>query len=175
MTRFGRTGSFPLLAVLGVLCLVIASELLSWTPTAPPPSPAVAAIGGRSAPGDVSKSPGRRDAWLQQTLERPLFSSARRPSEVGMKGLPRLAGIVLDGSRRVAIFAGPSGGRPVIAQAGSHVGAYEVLAITDIGVTIAGPDGTTLIKPVFDPDRQAASALPTASPIHPPRTVREAD
>jgi hypothetical protein len=173
MTRFGRTGSFPLLAVLAALCVVIASEILRWTPTAPPPSPAVAAIGGGNAPGDVSKSPGRRDAWLQETLERPLFSSARRPSEAGMKGLPRLAGIVLDGSRRVAIFAGPSGGRPVLAQAGSHVGAYEVLAITDVGVTVAGPDGTTLIKPVFDSDRQADSALPSASPIRQPRPVRE--
>lgn len=170
MTSFGRTGSIPLLAATAALCLVIALEILGWRQTAPSHVPATAAIGGHSAPDDASRSPGRRDAWLQEIVARPLFNSNRRPVEVGMRGLPRLTGIVLAGSHRIAIFAGPPDDHPIVAQTGGHIGAYEVHAITEVGVTIAGPEGTILIKPVFDVSRPSASTLPAAS-LQPAKTL----
>ena len=77
-----------------------------------------------------------------------------------MRGLPRLTEIVLTGSLQIAIFAGAQDGHPIIAQAGGHIGAYEVHAITEAGVTISGPEGTSLIKPIFDAGRPSASTVP---------------
>jgi hypothetical protein len=170
MTRFGRTGLTPLLAASAALCFVIALEIFGWRQTVPSHVPVAAAIGGHSASDDASGSPGRRDAWLREIVARPLFSSNRRPVEVGMRGLPRLTGIVLTGSLQIAIFAGAQDGHPIIAQAGGHIGAYEVHAITEAGVTISGPEGTSLIRPVFDAGRPSGSTLPAASP-QPARTV----
>jgi hypothetical protein len=170
MTRFRQTRSIALLAASAALCLVIALEIFGWRQSAPSQGPTAGAIAGHGAPDDAARSAGRRDAWLQESLARPLFSFNRRPVEVGMRGLPRLTGIVLAGSYRIAIFAGPSDEHPIIAQAGGHVGAYEVHAITEAGVTVAGPEGTTLIKPVFDVGRASASTLPAAS-LQPARTV----
>jgi hypothetical protein len=165
MTRFGRTGSIRLLAALVALCLVIALEIFSWRQTAPLYVSSAAAVNaGHNAPGDASGAPVRRDAWLQESLARPLFNSNRRPVEGGMRGLPRLEGIVLAGPRQVAIFAGRSGDHPIIVEAGGNVGAYQVLAISGGGVTVAGPEGRTLIKPVFDVGRPSTLSAETPQP-----------
>ena len=103
-------------------------------------------------------SSGRRDGWLKDILARPLFSPGRRPVDGGIRGLPRLTGIVVAGSQRIAIFAGPSGSHPIVAPAGTQVGAFRVLTVADTGVIIAGPNGTTLIRPAFD------AAVPPALP-----------
>jgi hypothetical protein len=159
MTGFGRIGSIPLLAALVALCGVIALETVIWRQAAPLyASPGAATIAGDSAPNDTSGVPRRRNAWLREILARPLFDPNRYAAEAGTRGLPRLAGIVLAGPQRVAIFAAAAGEHPIVVAAGGHVGAYEVLAVTDAGVTIAGPEGTTLIKPVFDAGRPSASS-----------------
>jgi hypothetical protein len=96
----------------------------------------------------------RLNAWRDQILLRPLFTPGRRPAEVAVQsvsGLSRLTGIILTGTRRVAIFAAPSGGPPIIVEEGARVGAYEVRQIADTSVTVAGPDGVTVIRPIFDP------------------------
>jgi hypothetical protein len=64
--------------------------------------------------------------------------------------LPRLAGIMVTGSRRTAIFAAPPGGRPVVADEGARIGVYDVKAISESGVTVVGPEGTTVLRPMFD-------------------------
>jgi hypothetical protein len=168
MTGFGRAGSLPWLAAVAALGLLIAGEVFAWRQVGPLHVPAAASMGRQSAPDDATRSPGRHAAWLREILARPLFSANRRPAEGGMRGLPRLTGTVLAGPERLAIFAG--GDHPIVARVGGHVGAYEVSAITELGVTVSGPDGTTLIKPAFDPGRPAASTPPATAP-QPARTA----
>jgi hypothetical protein len=96
----------------------------------------------------------RLNAWRDQILSRPLFTPGRRPAEAAVQsvsGLSRLTGIILTGTRRVAIFAAPSGGPPIIVEEGARVGAYEVRQIADNSVTVAGPEGVAVIRPIFDP------------------------
>lgn len=165
MTGFGRSVSILLLAAFVALCGVIALETFSWRQAAPLyASPAGATIAGDNAPNDTAGAPGQQTAWLRQILARPLFDPNRHAADVGTRGLPRLAGIVLAGPQRVAIFAAAAGDRPIIVAAGGHVGAYQVLAVTDAGVTIAGPEGTTLIKPVFEAGRASTAAAETPLP-----------
>jgi hypothetical protein len=93
-------------------------------------------------------------AWRDQILSRPLFTPGRRPTEIAVQsvsGLSRLTGIILTGTRRVAIFAAQSGGPPIIVEEGARLGAYEVRQIADTSVTIAGPEGVRVIRPIFDP------------------------
>ena len=156
------------LAVLSAaLCVVIAGELSSHPPDAGPV--ARSATGGVSPqPPQPLEPPNRRSVWLDQILARPLFSPDRRPVEVGgVSGLPRLTGIVVAGSQRVAIFAGPANQHPIVAEAGTRVGAFEVQTIGDSGVTVVGPEGTSLLRPIFDPVKP--SALPMAPPSQPNR------
>jgi hypothetical protein len=107
---------------------------------------------------------------LSMILARPVFSPDRKPIAVGAKGvagLPRLTGIVVSGSGKIAIFAAPSGGRPVIAEEGAHIDSYEVRAIRDTGVTITGPNGTKMLTPIFD-TAQPPSSKPVGSvPLKP--------
>jgi hypothetical protein len=153
------------LAALAALCLVITLEILGWRGTAQFDVPSTDAVtAGRNVPDDASGAPGGRDAWLHEILARPLFNYSRRPVDAGVRGLPRLSGIVLAGSRQVAIFAGRSGEHPIIVEAGGHVGAYEVIGITGGGVTVAGPDGKTVIKPVFDAGRPSTSSAESPPP-----------
>ena len=88
--------------------------------------------------------------WARQD-RRPAASGARSVS-----GLPRLSGIIVAGGRKVAIFAAP--GKPIVAEEGLRLGAYEVTAISDSGVTVAGPEGTTVLRPLFDPAQPAVVA-----------------
>jgi len=112
--------------------------------------------------------PNRVTAWRDEILSRPLFNRDRRPAEraaQSVSGLSRLTGIIFTGTRRVAIFAGQSGGHPIVAEEGSHVGAYDVRAISDSSVTVAGPEGTTVIRPIFGATPPAGpSALTAARP-----------
>jgi general secretion pathway protein N len=106
------------------------------------------------APAAQAEPSERRVDWLNTILARPLFSPNRRPAASGSRsvgGLPRLAGIVVTGSRKAAIFAAPpGGGRPVVADEGMRLGAYDVKAISEAGVTVVGPEGTTVLRPIFD-------------------------
>jgi hypothetical protein len=144
------------------LCLVIGLEVADWRQGAASPAmvrlkvdqPPIAA----TAPG----VPNQHAAWLTEIMARPLFNPDRHPVDIGMRGLPRLTGIIVSGTQRIAIFAGPAAGRPLVAQAGAHVGAYEVRAVADEGVTVVGPEGISMIRPVFD-TRQPARSEPRAA------------
>jgi hypothetical protein len=72
------------------------------------PRPTNDAVPGANAALD------RRAAWVQTILARPLFSPNRRPGPAAASAagnappsLPRIAGILVDGSRRRVIFAAP--------------------------------------------------------------------
>jgi hypothetical protein len=128
----------------------------------PPPALFAAPIGVPHVGSHDVGSPTRDDVerGLSTILARPVFSPDRKPIVIGTKGiagLPRLTGIVVSGSSKIAIFAGPAGGRPVIAEERSHIDSYEVKAISDMGVTIAGPNGTRMLTPIFDATLQPAS------------------
>ncbi|HQT77823.1 MAG TPA: hypothetical protein PLD10_12285 [Rhodopila sp.] len=97
-------------------------------------------------------------AWVADILSRPLFSPDRRPMETaaGVVGLSRLTGIIVDGTRRIAIFAAGPGGKPVTVEVGSRIARYDVRAISHAGVTLFGPDGRFVIHPAFDVTRPYA-------------------
>ncbi|HEY1413365.1 MAG TPA: hypothetical protein VGF36_14560 [Rhodopila sp.] len=108
--------------------------------------------GGSAAPqlSDV-------DGKLNEILARPVFSPGRRPTGTGshsVPGLARLTGIVVTGSRKMAIFAGQAGGKPIVVEEGAHINAYELKAISESNVTVLGPEGTTVMTPIFDPSPQ---------------------
>ena len=112
------------------------------------------------------------DARVGEVLARPVFSPDRRPVATGTRsaaGLTRLTGIVITGSRKVAIFAAQAGGRPVVAEEGSHISAYELKAISDTGVTVVGPTGTMVMAPLFDPTPPPAPKRPLPAPAQPPK------
>ncbi len=151
MTLVGSTGLGLLAIALGA---AIALELVDHrggtadTSAARPPNTLPVATG----------SPHGHDANVGAILARPVFSPDRRPLGAGTQtaaGLSRLTGIVITQSRKLAIFAAPSGEQPLIAEEGAHINAYEVMAITASGVTVAGPGGTTVVTPVFDPSPPA--------------------
>jgi hypothetical protein len=158
-----------LLALGAVLCAGVGLELSAWSQDSGPPLP-VAPISTERPAAAVPAGPANQHiGWLNEILARPLFSPDRHPVNVGMRGLPRLTGIVVAGSERTAIFAGPANGRPVTAQAGARVGAYEVRSVADDGVIVAGPEGISMIRPAFDTSRPVLTetrpaGLPPAKP-----------
>jgi hypothetical protein len=124
---------------------------------------------GLTAPTGAAVLQTSLNTWRDEILSRPLFSPGRRPAVVAaqsMTGLSRLTGIIHTGTRKVAIFAAPSGGAPIIVEEGAHVGAYEVRQIGDTNVTVAGPEGVTVIRPIFDPTPPAKPKV-TPTPAAP--------
>jgi hypothetical protein len=168
-----RGGVASLAAVALGLSGMIGIEILSWQSASEDAAlvrpvraaPSGAPIGAPAARGEPSES---RDERLGIILARPLFSPDRRPAASGARsvsGLPRLAGIVVTGSRKVAIFAAPSGGKPVVADEGGRLGAYDVRAINEDGVTVVGPEGALVLRPIFDP----APPAPVRKTVQPAR------
>lgn len=153
-----------------LLCGTIAFEIAGPRP-APPLQPARIAGPVRDVQMGVAQPPGQQDAWLSDILARPLFSPDRKPIGSGnVRGLPRLTGIVVSGSRRVALFAAAPGERPVVREAGTRIGAYEIKVVDDAGVTVSGPGGTTVLRPLFDPSPPSPVARTAPSPRpEPPR------
>ncbi|MEA2745364.1 MAG: hypothetical protein QOG25_3735 [Acetobacteraceae bacterium] len=158
------------LMVLGlVLSATIAFEIAD--PQSPPSfRPAGPAAPVSDAQPDATQLPDEHGAWLNEVLGRPLFSPSRRPVGSGdVRGLPRLTGIIVSGSRRIAIFAAASGDQPIVREAGMRIGVYEVKTIDDAGVTVVGPRGTSIIRPLFDTAAPAPKRPPPPVRPEPPR------
>lgn len=177
--EFGVARPLVLAAILCVLAGGIAFEIQgSGTgATAQSPVPRESGVVPTVQVGGVGMADSLR-SWRDQILSRPLFSPDRRPVEAAVQsvsGLPRLTGMILTDSRKVAIFASPSGGRSIVAEEGSRVGVYEVRTITNTSVTVAGPDGMTVLKPNFDPAPVANPRVPPPAPApRPPAPGRPA-
>ena len=150
------------------LCLVIGLEVADWRQGAASPAIVRLKVDQPPVAATARGVPDQHVAWLTEIMARPLFNPDRHPVDIGMLGLPRLTGIIVAGTQRVAIFAGPADGRPLVAQAGAHVGAYEVRSVADEGVTVVGPEGITMIRPVFA-TRQAARTEPRAATLSSPK------
>ena len=160
MTNVGRALPIGLFLVFALLCTAIGFEI-----TDPAPDPQFIPVAGTVAPPRINTPAmdglsDQHDTWFREILARPLFSPDRKPPASvahSVAGLPRLTGIVVSGSRRIAIFASNAGGRPVVVEAGSRIGAYDVRDIADGGVTVVGPEGTTVVRPIFDPSAPVAA------------------
>jgi hypothetical protein len=101
-------------------------------------------------------------------LARPLFSTDRRPKAAPSTGgeptdeLPRLAGIMIDGPQKHAIFQPSGDAKPITAVVGDQVAGWRVQQITVASVTLDGPGGTRTLEPKADP-----SLVPPAAPSAP--------
>ena len=143
--------------VAAALAGVVALEVVAWQQPETVVLPGRATTAAAAARPEVVDGAGQQNDRLNEILSRPLFNPDRRPAAAGVRGLPRLTGIVVNGSQHVAIFAGASGDHPIVAEAGAHVGAYAVRDIGDSVVTVIGPGGAaTTIRPAFDDSRPAA-------------------
>jgi len=78
--------------------------------------------------------------------------------------LPRLSGVLLSGGNRSVIFAAPDGGRPTVVAEGGQVAGYTVQSIEPGRVTLAGPDGTRVLRPSFDPRAPIPNTTVGAAP-----------
>lgn len=170
MMRIGRGLPIGLSAVAAGLCAVIGLEVSGWRQDAGSPAAEPPRVARHPVAAAAPVEPDQHAAWLNEILARPLFSPTRHSVEVGVRGLPRLTGIIVAGSQRMAIFAGPSDGHPIIAQTGTHIGAYEVQTVAGDGVTVAGPTGISMIRPAFDASRPASPG-PRAGTSFPARPV----
>ncbi len=106
-------------------------------------------------------------------LARPVFGPDRRPDRAeaasalaaAPAGLPRLTGILLNGTDRRAIFAPDSrAGRAqsAVLTVGGQIGVYQVVAISRASVTLAGPDGRSMVQPSFS-DRPPTAPIAALS------------
>jgi hypothetical protein len=155
-------------AAAAVLAGIVGFELVPDQAAAPvvadarPAKPAAPAAAAKAAAPD-------HDDMVETLLARPLFSPSRRPdraaapAEAGKHDAdaPRLAGILIDGPGKRAIFALPSGDSQVFVEEGGEVEGWSVDEITPASVTLTGPEGSRKLEPSFDPNAKPAEpAMP---------------
>lgn len=162
------SGGLGALALTLVLTLVLEQQMLGPEPAAP-----IAPLRQPSPGATASDAAPRADfspQWVSTILNRPLFSTTRRPprgaaaSGTAGAGLPRLSGVMVSGSQTRAIFAGAAGAKAVIAGEGARVGAYVVQSIGAGQVTLVGPDGPLVVRPAFDAAARSAALPVPAGP-----------
>jgi hypothetical protein len=123
------------------------------------------------AAGPALPDAARIDAWRQTVLARPLFSPSRHPDATPDLSAPRprLAGIVVSGGRRRAIFMLREDGPGQVVDVGQAVGPWRVIAIGDTSVRVRGDDGEQTLRPDRDrgtddrPDGPSSTG-PTGTP-----------
>ena len=162
--RDAALGSLGLLSL--ALLVVIAMEAIE---TPAPAATAAAPVAASALPAtevdDTASS-------LPIILARPLFALDRRPSASGSTvgavsdDMPRLSGILIDQSRRRAIFQPSGDAKPVSLAEGEQVAGWQIQKIAVDGVTLTGPKGTETLLPKPDP-ALAAAAADNPSPIAP--------
>ena len=151
-----------------LLTALVAIAAFELSPAARPvrgPSPLPAA----PPPATLSAAPGAEPvaAYTDQILARPLFTQGRRPAAaaaapVAQDKPPRLSGILVAGGDRRAIFE--AGEKPVVGVVGTQIGAYRILAITPLQVTLQGPGGILAMDLTYGA-KAAVAAAPTAPSI----------
>jgi hypothetical protein len=92
---------------------------------------------------------------ISASLARPLFSPNRRPAEIAQSTNTdlddkRLAGIVIESERRLAIFA-VSGAKPLTVGEGDSIDGWRVESITPSEISLVGAAGTRTMQPKMDP------------------------
>ena len=152
-----------LLAASTLFAGVIALELQPSGSEEPPVTVPV----GSPEPPPPRPEPPRIDGLIATAKERPLFSVTRRPAE---KASPsnaadpdlsdvRLAGIIVEPERHIAIFA-VSGAKPLVRFEGEEVKEWRLDSISSNEVSLSGPGGVRTLAP--KPDPQIVRQLPAA-------------
>lgn len=165
---------------------IVISELLTAVETNPsmfaatPRASNNFAIAQRPPPADLAAA----------NLARPLFSPTRRPPDVASSSPSdpeltdkRLAGIVLEPDRRLAIFA-VNGAKPLTVTEGDNVNGWRIETITAEQISLRGPGGTRTLRTKMDtspvvprpqlparPQAPARSAPPDAATAQTPVAV----
>lgn len=160
MTRL----ALPALAALasGLAAVLVLESTAEPPGDAPPAAIAIPAL--RERP-DIRPD---RAAAVATALARPLFDPDRRPhapdGSAAQPGLPRLAGVLVAGEQRVALLVLPGSEATLALREGGHAGNFTVTRIAAGAVTLTGPDGPVVMRPVFGRSTLAppASAAPQA-------------
>ena len=170
--------SRPAALALGATVLTLAGvlhwQLQDGTP-AEPPSPPEAEMHTDAA---VPPAAADRPAQAAKITGRPLFEPSRRPpADVPaaapvpiVRTVPRVTGVLVSATDRSAIFSAPGAGAATVAREGGRVGEYTVQRIAAGQVTLMGPDGPLMLRPIFDKNRPPppAPAPAAALPLPPP-------
>ena len=160
-----------ILTALAAVCLafLVVYELRPVPVGSSDPASGAAATAG-PASGSAGIVSADRAGSTDTLLSRPLFSQTRHPgAEAGPVAadaapstpLPRMTGIMIDGTHRSAMFAGPAGGKSITVAEGGRVGAFTVESIGPQQVVVLGPEGQRIVHTSFD----ATLPVPVASPF----------
>lgn len=156
--RLVRRLALPGLTI--VLGSVLAAELLARPAEDGPFSRPVVPIG--KAATNVTER--LADRWARAVLARPLFSADRRPETVATDQttvFTRLAGIIISGGSRSAIFAA-DGEKPEVVSEGGEIAGYRLLHISYDSVELVGSTGKLTLHPNF-----VGAAAPGFASMHP--------
>jgi hypothetical protein len=154
--------------ILGATALVLAG-VLRWqvqdevAAEVPPAPPAESHADGIAPPAVVD-----RPAQVAKVTGRPLFEPGRRPSMDAPAAVPapvarivpRVTGVLVSATDRSAIFDSAGTGAATVAREGGRVGEYTVQRIAAGQVTLMGPDGPLMLRPVFDKNRPPPPPTP---------------
>lgn len=120
----------------------------------------------------TAAAPDRSGHWASTILAHPLFNPSRHSpvaaatGGAASNGLPRLSGIMISPTGRLAIFS-PAGGKPIIAVEGSHIGRYTIHSITPDHITIEGPGGLRIVRTAFGASQRGTTNNHAAEPAAP--------
>jgi hypothetical protein len=99
---------------------------------------------------NVSAPPSSLSTLRDMMLSRPLFDPTRRPPAAPAQvpaapmEIPRLSGIMVTPTEKIAVFS-PATGAPIVVNQNSRFGPFTVLAISGDSVTIKTPSGVSVL------------------------------
>ena len=159
-----RLAVFVGIALLGLGCILRAAAPLADAELMPVQSHHPALL-SRHMDHNAPKLP---QAHLDAMLSRPLFTPGRAPRRPEQPSLaepatpPRLAGLVIDGGERRAIFVASIGERPIVVREGTQIGPFTVTAIHSAEVELTGPFGMRRLRPSSDSGLRSQFAFKAA-------------
>jgi type II secretory pathway component PulC len=162
------------LALAGVLFLQLRDSADDSAAQAAPMVPSVVSAG--APPGTMAARQDRSDrtALVTEIVAKPVFSPARRPDPTAaVTGQPptmlRLVGVVLSGTRRIALVQVADEPRPRRVAEGEQVGGYRIDGIRSDRIRIRGSDGDRdiLLQPITAVNRAPSSAQPQPAASQP--------
>ena len=149
-----------------LLLAIIAAELSLSNPKQA--GPATAGASADPSPARVTNDAvGLRppSEWAATALSRPLFAPGRRSYEPTTKdgsepSLPRLSGVLVSPSDRVAIFAADASHETLAIRVGSAIGGHQVQSVDPGQVVVLDNGGPRILRPTFYSPLQPAKTAP---------------